>query len=203
MKYMLFLRIIDTFETEGLEDIKPHDSYIFIANHPTLIDVIAIMSCITFSVCIVKKPLAKHPYFGSIVRGAGYIVNDQVTKLIEDCDKSFKAGHSLVIFPEGTRSPVYGLHTFNRGAAQIALRTGISIVLVVVTCDPPTLLKGQPWYAVPECPVRFKLHFHPLPTLPKEIQEIQNFPLKARALTQYWEDFFRARLNVNTDFLSS
>jgi len=200
MKYILSLNLIDTFEIEGLEGIKLHDNYFFIANHPTLIDIIAITSCLPFSICIVKESLAKHPYFGSIVRAAGYIVNDRAMKLIEDCYKSFKAGHSLIIFPEGTRSPAYSLYTFNRGAAQIALRTGIPIVLVVVTCDPPTLLKGQPWYAVPERPVRFKLHFHPLPTLPKEIQEKQNFPLKVRALTQYCEDFFHERLDVNTDF---
>jgi 1-acyl-sn-glycerol-3-phosphate acyltransferase len=203
MKYMLLMNLIDTFEIEGLEDIKLYGSYIFIANHPTLIDIIAIMSCVPLSICIVKKSLAKHPYFGSIVRAAGYIVNDQAVQLIEDCDKSFKAGHSLIIFPEGTRSPAYGLYPFNRGAAQIALRTGIPIVLVVVSCDPPTLLKGQPWYAVPACPVRFKLHFHPLPTLPQEIQEKQNFPLKVRALTQYCEDFFREQLDINTDFWPS
>ena len=119
-------------------------------------------------------------------------------KLVEDCDKSFKGGHSLVIFPEGTRSPAYGLYTFSRGAAQIALRTGVSIVLIVVTCDPPTLLKGQPWYAVPACPIRFKLHFHFLSALPKEIQQKHNFRLKVRALNQYFEDFFREQLHVPT-----
>ena len=203
MSYMLCLKIIETFEIEGLGDIKPCGSYVFIANHPTLIDVIAIMSCVPFCNCIVKKSLWNHMYFGSVVRAAGYIVNDHANQLIEDCDKSFKSGRSLIIFPEGTRSPAYGLHTFNRGAAQIALRTGIPIVLVVITCDPPTLLKGQPWYAVPERPVHFKLHFHPLPTLPKETQEKNNFPLQVRALNQYFEDFFRERLHVTTDFRRS
>lgn len=199
MSYMLFLKIIETFETEGLEDINPYRSYIFIANHPTLIDVIALMSCIPICNCIVKKSLWEHTYFGSIIRAAGYIVNDHAAQLIADCDKSFKAGCSLIIFPEGTRSPAYGLHTFNRGAAQIVLRTGLPIVLVVIMCDPPTLLKGQRWYDIPDRPVRLKLHFHPLTTLPKEGQEKQSLPLQVRALTQYFEDFFRERLYVNID----
>jgi len=199
MSYMVFLKIIETFETEGLEDIKPYGNCIFIANHPTLIDVIAIMSCIPFCNCIVKKSLWKHPYFGNVVRVAGYIVNDHAAQLIADCDTSFKAGCSLIIFPEGTRSPADGLHTFNRGAAQIVLRTEIPIVLVVIICDPPTLLKGQPWYEVPERPVRLKLHFHPLSTLPKAAREKHHFPLQVRVLTQYFEDFFRERLHVNTD----
>ena len=203
MNYMLFLKIIDVFEVKGLKDIKLSNKHIFIANHPTLIDVIAIMSCIPFCNCIVRKSLGEHIYFGRVIHAASYIVTDDAAQLVADCEESFKAGRSLIIFPEGTRSPAYGLHTFNRGAAQIALRTGIPIVLVVITCDPPTLLKGQPWYAVPERPVHFKLHFHPLPTLPKETQEKNNFPLKVRALNQYCEDFFRERLHVTTDFRCS
>ncbi len=199
MSCIVYLKIIDKFEIEGIENIKQYNYYIFVANHPTLIDEVAIMSCIPLCNCIVKKTLWQHAYLGSIVRAAGYIVNDHTAQLIKDYEDSFKAGRSLIIFPEGTRSPLYSLHTFQRGAAQIALRTEIPIVLVVITCDPPILLKGQPWYKIPEHPIHFKLHFHPLSTLPKEIQEKNNFPLKARALTQYFENFFRERLYGNTD----
>jgi 1-acyl-sn-glycerol-3-phosphate acyltransferase len=198
IKYSIFLKIIDTFEVEGLEDIKHGNNYIFIANHPTLIDVVAIMSCIPFCNCIVKQSLLRHVYFSSIVRAAGYIVNDRATQLIKDCEKNFQAGRSLIVFPEGTRSPAYGLRTFKRGAAQIALRTGVPIVLVVITCDPPTLSKGQPWYKVPERPLRFKLHFHLLSAFPEEIQQKHNLSLKVRVLNQYFEDFFRERLHVST-----
>jgi 1-acyl-sn-glycerol-3-phosphate acyltransferase len=198
MKYSLFLKIIDTFEVNGLEDIKYYNNYIFIANHPTLIDVVAIMSCIPFCNCIVKKSLLKHVYFSSIIRAAGYILNDRATQIFKDCDKNFQARRSLIVFPEGTRSPAYGLRTFKRGAAQIALRTGVPIILVVITCDPPILSKGQPWYKVPERPLRFKLHFHSLSTLPEEIQQKHNFRLKVRVLNQYFEDFFREQLHVPT-----
>lgn len=198
IKYSVFLGIIETFEVNGLEDIKYYNNYILIANHPTLIDVVAIMSCIPFCNCIVKKSLLKHIYFNSIVRAAGYIVNDRATQILKDCEKNFQAGRSLIVFPEGTRSPAFGLRTFKRGAAQIALRTGIPIVLVVITCDPPTLSKGQPWYKVPERPLRFKLHFHFLSTLPEEIQQKHNFRLKVRVLNQYFEDFFREQLHVST-----
>jgi hypothetical protein len=70
--------------------------------------------------------------------------------------------------------------------------------LVVITCDPPILLKGQPWYKVPERPLRFKLHFHFLSTLPEEIRQKHNFRLKVRVLNQYFEDFFREQLRVPT-----
>jgi 1-acyl-sn-glycerol-3-phosphate acyltransferase len=196
IKYSIFLKIIEAFEVEGLEDIKCYDSHLFVANHPTLIDVVALMSCVPLCNCIIKKSLLKHIYFGSIVRAAGYIVNDRATQLIQDCEQNFQAGRPLIVFPEGTRSPAYGLRTFKRGAAQIALRTGVPIVLVVITCDPPTLAKGQPWYQVPERPLRFKLHFHRLATFPVEVQHKHALPLKVRVLNQYFEDFFRERLHV-------
>jgi 1-acyl-sn-glycerol-3-phosphate acyltransferase len=114
-----------------------------------------------------------------------------------DCEKNFKAERSLIVFPEGTRSPAHGLRTFKRGAAQIALRTGVPIVLVVITSDPPTLLKGQPWYKVPERPLCFKLHFHLVSKLPEEIQQKSNVSLKVRILNQYFEDFFREQLHIS------
>jgi 1-acyl-sn-glycerol-3-phosphate acyltransferase len=198
IKYSVFLRVIDTFEVEGLENIQGHTNYIFVANHPSLIDVVAIMSCIRNCNCIVKQALLKHILFGNIVRAAGYIVNNGAIQLMRDCQKNFQAGRSLIVFPEGTRSPMYGLRPFKRGAAQIALRTGVPIVLVIITCDPPILAKGQPWYKVPERSLRFKLHFHLLPMCPEGIQQKRSFALKVKFLNQYLEEIFRKRLHVST-----
>jgi 1-acyl-sn-glycerol-3-phosphate acyltransferase len=198
IKYSRFLRVIDTFEVEGLEDIKDNRNYIFVANHPSLIDVVAIMSCIRNCNCIVKQSLLKHVFFGRIVRAAGYIVNNRTIQLISDCERNLQAGRSLIVFPEGTRSPAYGLRTFKRGAAQIALRTGVPIVLVIITCDPPILSKDRPWYKVPERSLRFKLHFQLLSMSPEESQSKHNFSLKVKFFNQYLESLFRERLQVST-----
>lgn len=194
MKYMQWLSPIESFEIEGLDHIKKYTPCIFIANHPTLIDIAAIMSCIPYCNCIIKKSLWKHFYIGGVVRAAGYIVNDNAKQLIRACERSFRHGRSLIIFPEGTRSPAYGLHTFTRGAAQIALRTGAPIVPIVITYNYPTLLKGQPWFHVPARPLRLKLHFYPPLSLPRNIQEESRVPVKVRALTQHFEHFFREKL---------
>jgi 1-acyl-sn-glycerol-3-phosphate acyltransferase len=198
IRYALFLGVIKTFEVEGLENIQDNKNYIFVANHPSLIDVVAIMSCIPNCNCIVKQSLLNHVLFGSIVRAAGYIVNNRAIRLMRDCEENLKAGRSLIVFPEGTRSPAYGLRTFKRGAAQIALRTGVPIVLVIITCDPPILSKGQPWYKVPEHSLRFKLQFHLLSTCPEEIHQRCQFSLKVKFLNQYLEDLVRERLQVST-----
>ena len=198
MNYMKVLSPIEAFNVEGLEQVQSLGGCIFIANHPTLIDVVAVISSLPPCHCIVKKSLLEHFYLGRIMRAAGYIANDgHATQLIQDCQQSLESGRPLLIFPEGTRSPAYGLNPFNRGAAQIALRTGAPIVPIVVTCEPPTLLKDEPWYAVPPRPMVFTLRFLPPLSIPAEVTEKVGLPLQVRALTHYFEDFFRHQLNGN------
>jgi 1-acyl-sn-glycerol-3-phosphate acyltransferase len=75
-----------------------------------------------------------------------------------------RAGVPILIFPEGTRSPERRLHRFHPGAFQIAARAGVPLVPLLITCDPPTLKRGAPWYCVPERTV--ELRVTQLPSLP-------------------------------------
>ena len=53
----------------------------------------------------------------------------------------------LVVFPQGTRVPAGApRRPLRRGAAQIALHAGVPVLPVRITCAPPVLAKGQPWY---------------------------------------------------------
>ena len=61
-----------------------------------------------------------------------------------------RAGRTVLVFPEGTRSPVGGLGPFQRGAAHIALNSGVPLHPVLLTCNPPALTKEQSWYHMPE-----------------------------------------------------
>jgi 1-acyl-sn-glycerol-3-phosphate acyltransferase len=196
---MIVLKPIAAFHIEGLERTRSLGGCICIANHPTLIDVVAVMSCVPPCHCIVKKSLLEHFYLGRMIRAAGYIANDHASQLIRDCQKSLQSGRTLLIFPEGTRSPAYGLNAFSRGAAQIALRTRAPVVPIVITCEPPTLLKDEPWYAVPPRPVTLTVRFLPPMTVPKAVTDKGEMPLQVRALTQYFEDFFRHQLREIAD----
>lgn len=91
---------------------------------------------------LVKKELFNTIAMGGVLRAAGLIPNDAGTAFIERAQDCFEEGCSLMIFPEGTRSPKGGLRNFSLGAAQVALRKGVPVVKVLVTCNPPTLQKG-------------------------------------------------------------
>jgi 1-acyl-sn-glycerol-3-phosphate acyltransferase len=196
MRYMQMLNPIASFNVHGLEQVSSLKGVLFIANHPTLIDVVAVMSCLPDCQCIVKKSLLQHLCFGGLLRAAGYIANDHAVQLMDDCARRLQVGHSLLIFPEGTRSPVDGLLPFTRGAAQIALRTGAPVVPIVITCEPPTLAKGEPWYAVPARPINLTLRFLSPLEIPPAVTDKKGVPLQARALTRYVENFFQQQLQA-------
>src|SRR5262249_32304576 len=123
---------------------------LFIANHPTLIDVVLRLARIAQADCIVKTAARRNPLMHSIVTEAGYLANDEGDTLVDACAERIIQRRSVVLFPEGTRSPGGGLGRFQRGAAHIALKSGCPIVPIVITCRPPTLLKGQRWHDVPD-----------------------------------------------------
>jgi len=133
-----------------VERLRRSGPCLFIANHPTLIDVVLLLARVPQADCIVKTAARRNPLMHSIVSAAGYLANDEGDALVDACAGRLAEGRSVVLFPEGTRSPGGGLGRFQRGAAHIALKSGCPIVPIVITCRPPTLLKGQRWHDVPD-----------------------------------------------------
>ena len=127
----------------------------FVANHPTLIDVVILLSVIKSSDCVVKAALAKNPFTKGPLLTAGYIVNSSPEKLVERCVKALKDGDNLLIFPEGTRTKNLSKLRFKRGAAIIAATANHPITPITIECKPRMLAKGQKWYKIP----RIKPHY--------------------------------------------
>ena len=167
-----------------------------VANHPTLIDVVLLVAAMPQADCIVKGAAERHLLMRRVVKSAGYIPNDRPEPLIAAGTESLRQGRSLLLFPEGTRSPEGRLGPFRRGAARIALRSGRDLVPVVITCSPPTLMKGQPWYDVPACTAHVTLTV--LDPIRLRGQEAVQEPeaAGARELTEYLQSFFDRHLHA-------
>lgn len=130
---------------------------LIIANHPTFLDVIALLSVVPGATCVAKHHLLKNPSIGPMVRSAGYVTNESPEALLEHGIAAIESGSPLIIFPEGTRSTGSGLQPFHRGAATLASRTRCDILALLITCDPPAFLKGSPWYKLPSSPFHLKI----------------------------------------------
>ncbi len=120
-----------------------------LANHPTLIDVVFLISLIPDADCVVRSGLFRNAFIGAPARAANYISNDSGAGLVEDCIESLRAGNNLVMFPEGTRTRPGDPMKLQRGAANVAVRGGRNITPVRIHCEPLTLTKGSPWWRVP------------------------------------------------------
>lgn len=148
MRFMTWVGVL-TFSYDGIEKTKDDGGCIVLANHPTLIDVVALISLYPQANCFVKGGLWDNPLLRGIVRGAGYI-NVKNPMALELAETALAAGDTLVIFPEGTRSvPAQSLN-LKRGASQIALRLNRPIRLVHISVSPSTLTKAERWYQIPD-----------------------------------------------------
>jgi 1-acyl-sn-glycerol-3-phosphate acyltransferase len=167
------------------------------ANHPSYLDVVVMLSFMPRSSCVVNSRLWRSPFWGGVVRSAGYIRNDAPETLVDDCVAALAGGEPLIIFPEGTRSVTGQPLRMSRGAAHIALKSQRDILPVVLTCDPPTLSKGMPWYRIPTRPFTFRLEVRPPLKVADCVNVDEPASLASRKLTAFLESYFTKELNRN------
>lgn len=177
-----------TYEIRGAERLQRR-GLLILANHPTLIDVVFLVSMIPEADCVVKSRLAKNPFTRGAVRATGYICNDNGAGLVEDCIASVRSGKNLIIFPEGTRTPAAGPLPLQRGAANIAVRGVLDVTPVIIRCSPATLAKGQKWYRIPSRRFHISIEVREdLAVAPFLVGTTE--ALAARKLTHHLTDFF-------------
>ena len=107
-------------------------SSIVVANHPSLLDVVMLISLIPDADCIVNSYLVGKNIV-HIIASKLYIPNSlSYEEIMEKCLASLKAGSNLIIFPEVTRSLPSGQNKFKKGAARVALASSCPIVPVYI-----------------------------------------------------------------------
>jgi 1-acyl-sn-glycerol-3-phosphate acyltransferase len=150
-----------SYEVHGAELLRNDRGTLVIANHPSLLDIVFIMSLMERTQCVVKSGVWKNPFMRGAVMAANYVPNNgDPEKLLDACVAALQAGNNLVIFPEGSRTPPGQKRKYQRGFARIALRSHAPVRLVTLTCTPPTLLKGEPWYKIPPQRPHWVLRVH-------------------------------------------
>ena len=175
---------------EGAERLQ-RAGLLVLANHPTLVDVVALISVTPNADCVVKASLGENPFTRGPIRAAGYIRNNSSSGLLLDAERSLRAGGNLVIFPEGTRSRPGEALKMQRGAAQLALRAGVNITPVRISCEPLGLTKGRPWWRTHDRPMRLTLTVEPDVAVAPFLEAAHGeTPLAARRLTRYLQDYF-------------
>jgi 1-acyl-sn-glycerol-3-phosphate acyltransferase len=147
---------------EGEENI-PAGACLFMANHTSAVDPVAVFVAIPRRIAfLAKQELFRIPLIGWAMRMAGFIAVDRSSReaaaaSADAAAEQLRAGASMVIYPEGTRSSNGKLLPFKRGGFLMAIRAGRPIVPMTITGAERALPKGEMWIR----PGEIRLHFHP------------------------------------------
>ncbi|MGC8657977.1 MAG: lysophospholipid acyltransferase family protein [Desulfomonilaceae bacterium] len=127
------------FSVYGTENIRPGQSYIITPNHQGNADILALVVNLPLRFrWVIKRELLKIPVFGWALAGTGAIAIDRsdTQKAVSSLNKAkekLSDGWSMLIYPEGTRTPDGNLLPFKKGPFMIAVQTGLPIL--PVTCN--------------------------------------------------------------------
>ena len=132
--WSIFARI----RVHGTDKLRRDETYVYMANHSSLIDTPALFAYLPYQFKIMaKKELFYIPFMGWHLWTSGNFPVDRsdgrkTAKSLRKVIEGIKGGKSLAVFPEGTRTPDGYLQEFKPGAFKIALRAGVPIVPVTI-----------------------------------------------------------------------
>lgn len=134
----------------GLEHLDPHSTYVFIANHQSILDPPLLFAWLGRNVgALAKKELVKVPILGQGMPLAHIIPVDRgnherAMASTRRGAEALRKGHDLMAFPEGTRTVDGKLKPFKKGVFFMALEAGVAIAPVVINDTWRVISKGAP-----------------------------------------------------------
>jgi len=136
-------------DIEGLEHIRQGQAQIFIANHQGFFDIFALNGFLPVQIrWVAKSSLFKIPFVGWSIAASGYVPVDRGNRkkayqaFLATIEK-LKAGNSIVIFPEGTRSVDGTIGPFKKGGLLLSVRSGAPLVPVTLLGTGNIIKKGS------------------------------------------------------------
>lgn len=126
-------------EVVGMNNINPGQSYIYVSNHSSLLDIPVLLGTLPGDVRIIyKQELEKIPIFGYGLKRSNLIGIDRsdprkAMKSLDDAIEKIRSGASVIIFPEGTRDAGAEVGDFKRGGFLIAEKAQMPIIPIAVS----------------------------------------------------------------------
>jgi len=133
---------------EGLEQLTPGATYVFVANHQSIYDIPVLFGSLPFQLRIIaKESLGRFPFLGWHLRRTGHMLVDRRRPdragIFAWATSLPSRGLSLIVFPEGTRSRDGLVAPFKAGSLVAAVQTGIPIVPISVIGSRHVMTKGE------------------------------------------------------------
>ena len=132
----------------GLEKLTPGTTYIFVANHSSHYDTPVVFTHIPYQVRIIaKQSLAMFPVLGWHLKVGGHLFVDRKNPdrggILNRWRALVTKGLSLIVYPEGTRTPDGHVARFKAGSFLLALQAGLPIVPLSIIGTRKIMPKGR------------------------------------------------------------
>ncbi|MCK9604093.1 MAG: 1-acyl-sn-glycerol-3-phosphate acyltransferase [Candidatus Omnitrophica bacterium] len=111
----------------GLENIDPRKTYVIIANHQSLADIVMLYKTHAQFKWVAKEDLFRIPVFGWCMSRMKYIKlmrgeYASIKDVYQQASDWLNKGISVLFFPEGTRSATNQMNPFKNGAFKLAIK---------------------------------------------------------------------------------
>lgn len=133
---------------EGEEHIWSQRPAVFIFNHQSASDALIISRLLRRDFTgVAKAEMKSNPLVGSVLQAIGTVFidrsdRDKAVDALAPAVESLQNGVSFAIAPEGTRSSMYKLGPFKKGAFHIAMQSGVPIVPIIIANSSDSLPKA-------------------------------------------------------------
>ena len=134
---------------QGLGNLHPPQSYILASNHQSSFDIFALLGYLPIQFrWIAKAELFRLPFLGWAMSRIGYIPIERDSpkkayrSMLQAAEKVRKSV-SVMIFPEGTRSPDGNLQPFKKGVFLVALKSQAPILPIAIRGTSQIMQKGD------------------------------------------------------------
>jgi 1-acyl-sn-glycerol-3-phosphate acyltransferase len=132
----------------GLGALVPGTTYVFVANHGSFYDIPVLFWCLPYQVRIIaKESLGSVPFLGWHLRRTGHVLvnrsNPDRAAILRRWRGLVTKGLSLIVFPEGTRSPDGRVGRFKGGSFMMALEAGLPLVPLSLVGTRAIMPKGR------------------------------------------------------------
>ncbi|HAJ57323.1 MAG TPA: hypothetical protein DCL35_06085 [Candidatus Omnitrophica bacterium] len=135
-------------EVTGRENIDKNRTYIIVANHQSLADIVVAYQMKTQFKWVAKKALFKIPFIGWSLSLTKHIKLDRgnfgsIKKVYSEAAQWLREGMSVFFFPEGTRSETTQIGDFRNGAFKLAIKERVPILPVIFEGTATAIPRGS------------------------------------------------------------
>jgi len=182
------------FRTSGTPPADPRRPYVVVSNHESFADILLISHLPWEMKWLSKAELFKVPVLGWLMRLAGDIPvrrgeGRSAVEALQRCRTVLKQRVSVMIFPEGTRSPTLDMLPFKDGAFRLAIVAGVPVLPIAVSGTGTALPKHGWLFGRAKAEVRV---LEPIETTGLTVRDVHALRERVRKMILQARDALRA-----------